>query len=252
MVDRLYNNENNSVFKPNISREIVEKEKLFKNPVASFYDCCCYLTQANYRVDIREFFDFFNSYFHNRFIEELKIDGINLFEDQDINNALDISQNIFNRKIQFIHKNNCVRTNNRIYLKNLDVKSEKRYWGDELEFLRNIKAIEGMEKFKKELNFARGKYATFSNPFNLFKQLNYEIAEEINFDYLSNEQMNELCKYIFIKSFNDYNKNNVIKPYNCLTNRLSSKVFILPLASFDKDIRNIPVELKVLWDTGAS
>ena len=44
----------------------------------------------------------------------------------------------------------------------------------------------------------------------------------------------------------------LIKPYNCLTNKLSSTVCILPLASFDKDIRNIPVELKVLWDTGAS
>jgi len=44
----------------------------------------------------------------------------------------------------------------------------------------------------------------------------------------------------------------LIKPYNSLTNKLTSTAYMLPLASFDKDIRNIPVKLKVLWDTGAT
>jgi len=44
----------------------------------------------------------------------------------------------------------------------------------------------------------------------------------------------------------------LIKPYNCLTNKLTTTACILPLASLDRNIRNIPVELKVLWDTGAT
>jgi hypothetical protein len=44
----------------------------------------------------------------------------------------------------------------------------------------------------------------------------------------------------------------LIKPYDCLTNKLTTTACILPLASFDKDIRNVPFEIKVLWDTGAT
>jgi len=43
-----------------------------------------------------------------------------------------------------------------------------------------------------------------------------------------------------------------IKSYDKLVNKLASKVSIIPISSTDKTLQNIPIDLKVIWDTGAS
>jgi len=43
-----------------------------------------------------------------------------------------------------------------------------------------------------------------------------------------------------------------IKSYDKLVNKLAAKVSIIPISSADKTLQNMPVDLKVIWDTGAS
>jgi len=43
-----------------------------------------------------------------------------------------------------------------------------------------------------------------------------------------------------------------IKSYDGLVNKLSTTVSILPTASSDKTLKDIPVNIKALWDTGAT
>jgi hypothetical protein len=68
---------------------------------------------------------------------------------------------------------------NILYLKGLDVKLEKRYWGDDLEYMRNNDTIIGLEAVKYELDMARGKIATANKPIQLAKQLASNIEIEV-------------------------------------------------------------------------
>jgi len=42
------------------------------------------------------------------------------------------------------------------------------------------------------------------------------------------------------------------KSYDCPKNRLITTASLFPITSFDKNLRNIPIEIKALWDTGAT
>jgi hypothetical protein len=43
-----------------------------------------------------------------------------------------------------------------------------------------------------------------------------------------------------------------IKSYDCPTNKLTTIINIIPIASIDKNLRNMAIEVKALWDTGAT
>ena len=43
-----------------------------------------------------------------------------------------------------------------------------------------------------------------------------------------------------------------IKSYDCLKNKLITTANLFPITSLSKDLRNTPVEIKALWDTGAT
>ena len=42
------------------------------------------------------------------------------------------------------------------------------------------------------------------------------------------------------------------KSYDCPKNRLITTANFFPITSFDKNLRNMPIEIKALWDTGAT
>jgi len=42
------------------------------------------------------------------------------------------------------------------------------------------------------------------------------------------------------------------KSYDCSKNRLVTTANLFPITSFDKELRNMPIEIKALWDTGAT
>ena len=42
------------------------------------------------------------------------------------------------------------------------------------------------------------------------------------------------------------------KSYDCPRNKLITTANLFPITSFDKDLRNMPIEIKALWDTGAT
>ena len=42
------------------------------------------------------------------------------------------------------------------------------------------------------------------------------------------------------------------KSYDCPKNKLITTANILPITSFDKNLRSMPFEVKTLWDTGAT
>jgi len=43
-----------------------------------------------------------------------------------------------------------------------------------------------------------------------------------------------------------------IKSYDKLVNKLAAKIRIMPISSADKTLQNMSVDLRVIWDTGAS
>jgi len=43
-----------------------------------------------------------------------------------------------------------------------------------------------------------------------------------------------------------------IKSYDCPKNKLITTANIFPITSMDKNLRNMPTEVKALWDTGAT
>ena len=104
--------------------------------------------------------------------------------------------------VRYIHKN-FTRTNNRLIFKNLDLKLEKKFWGDKLDFLRNNDVIMGMENIKKEINNAIGMANSCMNPIDHAHQLNDEIIENKAFFGLTNEQWIFLINMAMIKSFID-------------------------------------------------
>ena len=177
MIDRIPNYFNSDIIKPSVSKEIEEKEKRFNNPVKYFYESCCSPTNVSCDINSKDLYSFFSEYFHYVFTEMLKIDEIEIFEENEIKNVLNISQNIFNKDIIYLHKK-FSRTNDRIILKNLELKFEKKYWGNSLEVLRNNSTNEELENILREIKNAKGKCLTFDMPLQHIKKLNAEIKEE--------------------------------------------------------------------------
>lgn len=224
MVDRVFNYATVRVSKPSVSREIEEKEKLLQNPINDFYSSCCIKTNTDSCIDSKELLNFFDVYYSQRFIELLKIDGKCLFEDEDIKKAINMRQNKFNQEITSLHKD-TTRTNNCFILKHLDIKLEKRYWGDELEFLRNNDIVTGLENVKHELNIAKGKIKTFSYPINHASKLHDEINHDINgykfsITKVDNPNFNLVC---LLSLINDANKSPSIAKKLELTKENQSK-----------------------------
>ncbi|MDR1883270.1 MAG: hypothetical protein LBR26_10905 [Prevotella sp.] len=191
MIDRIYKYAEITVSKPSVSSEIEKKGKLLQNTIIAFYDCCCKKTNSANDVDSKEAYQFFNKYFHRRFIEMINIDDVCLFEDDVIRSSLMLTQNRFNREITFLHKN-CVQTNNRIWLKGLVLQSEKEFWGDALELLRNNPIVDDMEQIKSELNLAKGKMRTANEPVAYAEQLREEIYQDFFGNTYTKEEWNNL------------------------------------------------------------
>jgi len=114
--------------------------------------------------------------------------------------------------MQYIHKN-FVRTNNRVIFKNLDIKLEKKYWGDNLEILRNNEVVTSYENVMKELNLAKGKIDTFTHPIEHLKQLSNEVTQESMASNSSEEQKRANENLMMMIAIINYNENN--PPQTC-------------------------------------
>jgi len=51
---------------------------------------------------------------------------------------------------------------------------------------------------------------------------------------------------------NDIKYRGFIKLYDCPKNKLITTASLFPITSFDKNLRNTPIEVRTLWDTGAT
>jgi len=212
-IDRISNYFYNKILKPSVSLQIENKEKLLNDPVKYFYETCCNPTNTSRNIDSQQLYKFFIGYFHSCFIEMLKINGIDVFDESDIKNTLNISQNIFNKEVTYLHKNTS-RTNNRLLLNNLELKFEKKYWGDNLEILRKNDITEGMEKILNDIKTAKGKIITFDMPFDYVDQLKSEINEETGTNIFRNKNVIDYLICVNMKKYLENQNEKIVKIEN--------------------------------------